>query len=154
VAVTREKSRANGLDLGGLDALMGFHLRCAQVAAFESFKDYLRPYALSPGQLGTMYLIAANPNATQSAIADALLFDRSTMVQIIDQLEARALVVREPSANDRRSHALRLTAHGSTLVAELAEIVRRHEAQIAQALSAEERRTLIRLLARVHTAPL
>lgn len=152
MAVTREKPRANGLDLGDLDALMGFHLRCAQVAAFESFKDYLRPYALSPGQLGTMYLIAANPNATQSAIADALLFDRSTMVQIIDQLEARALVVREPSANDRRSHALRLTARGSTLVAELAEVVKRHEAQIAQGLSAEERRTLIRLLARVRDA--
>ena len=131
---------------------MGFHLRCAQVAAFESFKDYLRPYALSPGQLGTMYLIAANPNATQSAIADALLFDRSTMVQIIDQLEARALVVREPSANDRRSHALRLTARGGTLVAELADVVQRHEAQIAQGLSAEERRTLIRLLARVRDA--
>ena len=133
---------------------MGFHLRCAQVAAFESFKDYLRPYALSPGQLGTLYLIAANPNATQSAIADALLFDRSTMVQIIDQLEARALVVREPSASDRRSHALRLTTRGSTLVAELDDAVKRHEAQIARGLSAEERRTLIRLLARVHTAPL
>jgi DNA-binding MarR family transcriptional regulator len=133
---------------------MGFHLRCAQVAAFESFKDYLRPYALSPGQLGTMYLIAANPSATQSAIADALLFDRSTMVQIIDQLEARALVVREPSASDRRSHALRLTAGGTKLVAELEDVVQRHEAQIAQALSAEERRTLMRLLARVHNAPL
>ena len=131
---------------------MGFHLRCAQVAAFESFKDYLRPYALSPGQLGTMYLIAANPNATQSAIADALLFDRSTMVQIIDQLEARAFVVREPSVNDRRSHALRLTTRGSKLVAELDDAVKRHEAQIAQGLSAEERRTLIRLLARVRDA--
>jgi len=152
MTVAKEKPRSNGLDMGGLDALMGFHLRCAQIAAFESFKDYLRPHGLSPGQLGTLYLIAANPGATQSAVADALLFDRSTMVQIIDQLEARALVVREASAHDRRSHALRLTPGGVQLTEQLAGVVAQHEAQIGRGLSAEERQTLIRLLARVHGA--
>lgn len=144
--------RTNGLDMGRLGGLVGFHLRCAQVAAFESFKEYLRPYGLSPGQLGTLYLIAANPGASQSAIADALLFDRSTMVQIIDQLEARGLVVREPSANDRRTHALRLTPRGERLCDELGEVVKRHEEDIARGLGAEERRALIRLLGRVYGA--
>lgn len=144
--------RTNGLDMGRLGGLVGFHLRCAQVTAFESFKDYLRPYGLSPGQLGAMYLIAANPGASQSAVAEALLFDRSNMVQIIDQLEARGLVVREPSATDRRTHALRLTPRGAKLSDELAAVVQRHEEDVGRGLKADERRMLIRLLERVHGA--
>jgi DNA-binding MarR family transcriptional regulator len=148
--MTGNGRRANGLDMGGLGKLLGFHLRCAQVAAFESFKDYLRPHGISPGQLGTLYLIAANPGASQSAVADALLFDRSTMVQIIDHLEERGLVVREPSAHDRRSHALQLTPRGARLTEELAAVVKRHEDEIGRGMSAGERRTLIELLARVY----
>ncbi len=146
------RPRPTGLDIGALDTLLGFHLRCAQVAVFERFKEYLRPHGISAGQLGALYLIAANPGASQSAVAEALLFDRSNMVQIVDQLEARGLVVREAAVNDRRSHALRLTPRGAKLTEELAEVVRRHEQEIAHGLKPEERRTLIRLLSRMYGA--
>jgi DNA-binding MarR family transcriptional regulator len=149
-AAAKEKPRANGLDMGRLAGLMGFHLRCAQVAAFERFKELLRPHGMNPGQLGTLYLIAANPGATQSAVAGALLFDRSAMVQIIDQLEARGLVVRA-AAHDRRSHALRLTEKGVKLIEKMDDAVARHETEIARELTAEERRTLVRLLSRLYS---
>jgi DNA-binding MarR family transcriptional regulator len=137
--------------MGMLDDLIGFHLRCAQVALFQHFNATLGARDISAPQLGTLLLIEANPGISQSAVAEALRFDRSTLVQIIDRLETRELVVREVSAHDRRSHALRLTATGGTALGELKEMARAHERDVARALSERERQTLIDLLGRLYT---
>ncbi len=86
---------------------------------------------------------------SQSALGAALGVDRSTVVPLIDRLEARALVVRAPSPRDRRSHALQLSPAGARLLAQAEAQVRAHEAVIAARLSEPERRTLLELLARI-----
>lgn len=144
-----EPTREETIDLGMLPALIGFNLRSAQLAVFQHFNRSLGDSDITPPQFGTLILIEANPGISQSAVAAALRFDRSTLVQIIDRLEGRGLVVRKASARDRRSHALELTPKGERLVAELKERVRAHEEAIAAALSADERRTLQDLLARI-----
>ena len=137
-------------DMGLLPDLMGFNLRCAQVAVFQHFNRTLGTRDISPPQLGALVLISANPGISQSAVAGALRFDRSTLVQIIDRLEDRGLVVREVSPTDRRSHALQMTESGAVLLEELKVLTASHEDHMARRLSAEERRTLIRLLQRVY----
>jgi DNA-binding MarR family transcriptional regulator len=74
-------------------------------------------------------------------------------VQIIDRLEERGLVVREVSANDRRSHALKVTAEGKTALKDLKRRVRDHETHITRELSEDEKHSLIALLARLHQTP-
>ncbi len=138
------------IDLGILPGLFGFNLRCAQVAMFQDFKRGVGAAEISPPQFGTLVLIEANPGISQSAIAAALRFDRSTLVQIIDRLEERELVVREVSARDRRSHALKLTEAGIRRIAELKRLVDAHEEQITRRLDAEEKRTLVALLRRIY----
>ena len=138
------------IDLGILPGLIGFNLRCAQVAVFQDFKRSVGATEISPPQFGALVLIEANPGLSQSAIAAALRFDRSTLVQIIDRLEQRALVVREVSALDRRSHALRLTEAGARQLAELKRLVADHEEQITGRLDAGEKRTLVALLRRIY----
>ena len=133
-----------------LPELIGYHLRCAQVTVFQHYSTTMGKLGISAPQFGTLLLIEGNPGVSQSAVAEALRFDRSTLVQIIDRLESRDLVVREVSAQDRRSHALRLTIEGAKLLAELKEIALQHEEDIAHRLSAEERATLMQLLERVH----
>ena len=103
-----------------------------------------------PPQYGALVLIDANPGISQSAIASSLRFDRSTLVQIIDRLEDRKQVVRDVSATDRRSHALKLTDLGQGLLAELNVLVNKHERHMTRHLSGDERHTLMELLALVY----
>ena len=141
------------LDMGVLPQLLGYHLRCAQVAMFRHFNSRLGEYGISPPQLGALVLIEANPGISQSAIAGALRFDRSTLVQIIDRLEDRGLVTREVSAHDRRSYALKLTEVGSETLAGLKSQALDHDAALAEDLSDQEREDLMGLLRRIYDAP-
>lgn len=146
----RSTKNATPINMGMLPELIGYHLRCAQVTVFQHYSTTMGKLGISAPQFGTLLLIEGNPGVSQSSVAEALRFDRSTLVQIIDRLESRDLVVREVSAQDRRSHALRLTAEGAKMLAELKEIALKHEEDIAHRLSAEERATLMQLLDRVH----
>ena len=146
-------SSGDDIGMGLLLELIGFNLRCAQVAVFQHFSQSAGAAKISPPQFGTMILIEANPGISQSAIASALRFDRSTLVQIIDRLEERGFVVREVSAHDRRSHALKLTPSGETALAELKKAISAHEDHMTRMLSPDEKQTLLSLLARIHKAP-
>lgn len=141
--------RSPTVDLGILPGLIGFHLRTAQIAVFQNFNRRLAGSGITPPQFGTLVLIEANPGISQSAVASVLRFDRSTLVQIVDRLEDRGLVIRDASARDRRSHALRLTGRGERLLAALKQDVHAHEDAIAAQLGTAERTALIELLVRV-----
>ncbi len=137
---------------GGLADLLGYQLRKAQVAAYQNFAEVLESQDISPGQVGVLLLVRANPGVNQTRIGNALGIDRSTLVAVIDRLEERGLIARTPSPKDRRSHALMLTAAGETYLETMLPRLREHERQIAAGLSDDERRTLISLLARVGVA--
>ncbi len=138
------------IDMGLLPDLIGFNLRCAQLAVFQHFNATVRKDQISAPQFGTLLLIEANPGISQSAVAEALRFDRSTLVQIIDRLEARDYVVRKVSARDRRSHALELTDTGAAALKELKETALAHEARVAENLTDAERAELIALLQKLY----
>jgi DNA-binding MarR family transcriptional regulator len=142
--------RSGGIDMGMLPDLIGFNLRCAHLTVFQHFDATVGQENISAGQFGTLLLIEANPDISQSAIAEALRFDRSTLVQIIDRLEGRGLVNRHVAPQDRRSHALRLTDGGAALLGRLKEIALAHEAEVAGNLDAADRAQLIALLKKLY----
>lgn len=137
-------------DMGLLPDLIGFNLRCAQLVVFQHFNATVGKDQISAPQFGTLLLIEANPGISQSAVAEALRFDRSTLVQIIDRLEGRGYVVRKVSAQDRRSHALELTHGGTEALRELKETALAHEARVAENLTDSERTDLIVLLQKLY----
>ena len=150
-AVAPTPAAAGGAALGLLPALLGYHLRRAQTALFKDFAEVVgTEESITPGLFGMLQVIAANPGLAQSRLAEAMDVDRSTIVTVVHQLEARGLVVRAPSPHDRRSHALRLTPEGRRALVRMERLVARHEAEFASALSDEERRTLIELLTRLY----
>lgn len=141
--------RGEDLSFGLLPGLLGYSLRRAQVAVFQDFQAALADYGLTPGQFGVLVLIRENPGLSQSELGAALRIDRSTMVAVIDKLEARSLVERAPSPRDRRSYALHLTATGDRVLAAMIPRVEAHERAIARDLSPAERATLQDLLGRL-----
>ena len=136
------------IDFDVLPGLIGYHLRRAQVAVFAHFADSIARQA-TPGQFGVLTLIGVNPGLTQSALASAVGIERSTMVAVIDGLEARCLVERRPSPVDRRSYALVLSDAGKVLLDELKERVRAHDDKATAILDADEKATLMALLRRL-----
>lgn len=142
-------SDREAVELGRLAALLGYHLRRAEVFAFQNFAAHLGGDGIGPGQLGVLLLVEANPGSNQTRIGKALGIDRSTLVSIIDMLEKRGLIRREPSPTDRRSHALMLSEEGTGFLRALRPRLDAHEAEIARNLSAAERAQLIELLQRL-----
>jgi len=134
------------LNAGALPGLLGYRLRLAQQAVFRDFAESV--HGLSPGRVGLLITIDANPGLTQSRLAEFASRDRSTMVGVLDQLEARGLIERRRGA-DRRSNGLWLTRAGRTLLASALREVARHERRISSHLSVAERRELLRLLAKI-----
>jgi len=137
------------LRLGRLSSLLGYALRSAQVRVFQDFEAEMKELGLTPGQLGTLFLIEANRGLSQSELGAALGIDRSSVVPLIDRLQKRGWVRRAARASDRRAHALELAPGGVSLLAKLLPRLEAHERRISAALSPAERRALLELLARV-----
>ncbi|MEE8445000.1 MAG: MarR family transcriptional regulator, partial [Alphaproteobacteria bacterium] len=120
-----------------------------QIAMFQSFARATDGDDIRPGQLGVLLLLAANPGINQTRLGRAIGIDRSTLVAVLDRLEARGLLTRTPSPGDRRARSLHLTAAGGSFLEDVMPKVRRHEEDLAAELSNEERRLLLSLLRRI-----
>jgi DNA-binding MarR family transcriptional regulator len=149
-----ERRHANDepLDLGMLPGLLGYRLRRAQIAAFQHFAATVGKAGVTPGWFGLMVIVANNEGLSQTRLARALDVDGSTMVAMIDRLEGNGWVRRQQSEVDRRTHALSLTAAGAELLARLTPMVEAHEAELAQGLSADDKKNLLALLAKIARA--
>ena len=134
------------LNPGALPGLLGYRLRLAQQAVFRDFAASV--HGLSPGRVGLLMTIDANPGLTQSRLAESASRDRSTMVGVLDQLEARGLIERR-RGTDRRTNGLWLTRAGRALLARALRAIASHERRIAASLSAAERRQLLVLLGKI-----
>jgi DNA-binding MarR family transcriptional regulator len=133
---------------GLLPSLLGYRLRLAQQAVFRDFASSVGE--LSPGRVGILLLLEANPGVTQGRLAQAVSLDRSTMVGIVDMLEERGLIERR-RGEDRRTNGLWLTEGGRALIARLKRRIQAHERRVAARLTAQERAQLLALLEKLST---
>jgi DNA-binding MarR family transcriptional regulator len=150
-AEAAKPTRRNGNDIqiGRLSGLLGYSVRRAQIRVFQDFAAEMASLGLTPGQLGALLLIEANKGLSQTRLGAALGIDRSSVVPLLDRLEAQDLIRRTPHASDRRTHALGLTDIGTALIRRILPQLDAHERRIAAALSPSERRQLMQLLDRI-----
>lgn len=150
------KTTREPADYDLLPGLVGYGLRRAQLAVFQHFARSMSQAPggdrVSPGEFGVLVLIEANAGINQTALAEAVGADRSTMVPILDRLEKRGLIERRPVPGDRRAHALALGETGRKRMDEFRATVREHEKKIGAGMSASERAMLIELLGRLRKA--
>jgi DNA-binding MarR family transcriptional regulator len=79
-------------------------------------EEELAPHGISPKHYGILSTIAANSPLTQQSLGEMLRIDRSTIVQLVDELEAKGAVVRGATPGDRRAYSLELTDAGKALL--------------------------------------
>ncbi len=144
-----DESATDTIDYGVLDELVGYRLRRAQLAYFNSFSSFCGELGISLGLIGVIEIVQKNPGLTQTAVAQALGNDRSAMVAAVDKLEKRNLIERRSSIQDRRSYALYLTPYGEEYYRELMAKVLAHEASFYSLMNREDKEQLLDTLARL-----
>jgi DNA-binding MarR family transcriptional regulator len=141
-----DRAAAKPIDMGGLDEVIGFALRRAQVAVFEDYGKLTADLGVTTAQFSAMRLAHANPGVNQTTIANALGAVTPRMVFIIDDLERRGLLLRLPSTIDRRSHAIFLTQDGRKLHKLLTKRVEKQNLRMIDRLRGADKTLLLRML--------
>jgi len=100
---------------------------------------------LSPIQCHVLHLIEPGRPLPMSRLAETLSCDASNVTGLVDRLESRGLVRRQPSPQDRRVKVLQLTASGSRLRAQLLKRMAGQSHPLSR-LSADQQRTLVKIL--------
>ena len=142
-------ARVSGIDYDGLDSLLGYALRRAQIAAFEDFYRATAGLGITPPRFTALVILGANPGLSQTALGQVLGIARSGAMLITDWLVSRGFAERRARPNDGRAWGLHLTRRGERMLEELKRKVRAHDGRFAARLGAAERRTLFRLLDRL-----
>jgi DNA-binding MarR family transcriptional regulator len=110
------------------------------------FADLIASIALTPPHSGILRAIADEPGRSQQALSGQLGLLPSRVVAYVDELEDRGYVERRRNPDDRRLHALYLTAAGKKVITKIGELARQHERLMTAGLDAEQRETLRELL--------
>lgn len=143
--------RVNAAPLADLYARPGFLLRRAHQIAVGIFLRECAQAGLTPPQHGVLMAVAKHPGISQAELARLLGFDRATVGQVIEGLEARALLRRSASAKDRRNNTLALTARGTRLIQRAAIAMQRTSARLLSPFTPAERDVFVTLLTRLTT---
>jgi DNA-binding MarR family transcriptional regulator len=129
-----------------LGHLTGFLLNYLGRRSAGNFAEILRPHGFHPRDFGVMIVISQRPGVTQHELAAESNVDRSSMVALLDDLEARGLAERRPDPEDRRKRAIHLTKEGRATLRRLQAEARRAGEDFFGPLTAEEQATLHALL--------
>ena len=138
------------VDTSYLEGLVGYNARRAALAVIEVFLERMAVYDLRPVDFSVLSLIAHNPGITSRQLCGTLGILPPNLVGMVNALEKRKVVARQPHPTDGRATGLHLTAGGAKLMRDAERTAAQLESEVAARLTATENRTLIRLLKKVY----
>ena len=138
-----EDQNGGELKAGSQERSIAYKLRLAQIMAYQAFEEQVKGFGAAPRYLGLLCVIRANPGQTQTKLAEAIALQRSSLVTILDRLEADGLLERRSSETDRRAKSVWLTPEGEMVVRTLVEQADQHEQVLCETLSAEQRNEVL-----------
>jgi DNA-binding MarR family transcriptional regulator len=119
----------------------------AEAAYFvrRRFDDALSGTGLKARHFGVLTALAGGP-CSQQLLARRLGLSEQGILQIVDEVEAAGLVVRDRDPKDRRRYALRTTPAGRHALGAARRVVEAAEQELAASLGADGRAELTALL--------
>jgi DNA-binding MarR family transcriptional regulator len=124
----------------------GYLFRRMQQIAVAIFVEECRAYELTPVQFAALVAIHTHPGIDATRLSAVIAFDRSTLGNVIERLEAKDYIERRPAREDKRVKLLYLTKSGATLLRDIMPLVDRAQARMLQPLKPADRKTLMALL--------
>lgn len=135
-----------------LDQLPGHYIRRLHQIAVAIFLQETEAHGLTPVQYAALSRVGLAPGVDQRTLARSIGLDTSTIAGVIDRLEARGLMQRKASPQDRRVRLLSLTDDGQDLLQAVEPDMLKAQQRILQPLPAAERGEFMLMLRRLVTA--
>ncbi|KUN18229.1 MarR family transcriptional regulator [Streptomyces corchorusii] len=108
--------------------------------------EVARRHGLGVRDYVVLRTVAEGTPTSQLALGKDLGLDKTTLTAVLDRLEGAGLVVRRPSASDRRTRVCEATESGRDLADRAAKEIALTERELLAALKPQERRLLVTLL--------
>jgi DNA-binding MarR family transcriptional regulator len=125
--------------------------RVARLMAHE-LAERIRPAGVPIGQWAVLLFLWARDGVTQAELSRGVAIEPPTVVRTIDRMVRDGLVTRAFDPDDRRLSRIYLTERGRSLRDELVPLAAAVNEEILNGLTANESRTLRRLLTKLATS--
>jgi DNA-binding MarR family transcriptional regulator len=93
--------------------------------------------------------LGEHPLRGQAVLAQTIGADKTRIIDVLDDLQDRRLIRREPDPADRRARLLTLTPAGRRLRDQVRRAIRREEQRMLKTLPTDERAAFLRALQRL-----
>jgi DNA-binding MarR family transcriptional regulator len=110
--------------------------------------EALDSLGLTTALFGLLNVLGTHEGAIQQELGATMGIDPSTMVSLIDQLEAAGLAKRRPRPTDRRAREVVITAKGRRVLEKARQLAMQVEDEVLRGLSGADRRQMLALLRR------
>jgi DNA-binding MarR family transcriptional regulator len=134
------------MQLRDLHGTPGHLIRRAQQIAVALFMEECAELDLTPVQYAALVAVREHPGTDATRLSALIAFDRSTLGNVLERLEARKLVQRYPSPEDKRVKLLRLSPAGVAMLARARAPDARAQQRILEPLRPADRERLVVLL--------
>src|SRR5512138_303925 len=139
-------SKPAPITMDAVYAAPGYLFRRMQQIAVALFIEECRAFDLTPVQYAALIAIHTHPGIDATRLSAVIAFDRSTLGSVIERLEAKKLIDRKPSGEDKRVKLLYLTKGGAAILRDIMPSVEKAQARMMQPLKASDRKVLLALL--------
>jgi MarR family transcriptional regulator, lower aerobic nicotinate degradation pathway regulator len=124
----------------------GHLIRRAQQIAVALFIEECAVFDLTPVQYAALVAIKEHPGIDATRLSALIAFDRSTLGNVLERLEARRLIDRYASDEDKRVKLIKLTAAGATVSERTEAAALRAQERILKPLKPADRTRFLALL--------
>lgn len=113
----------------------------------RAYVDALADWEVTPAQARALRVLVGADGMRPSGLAEVLRIAPRSATEVVDALEERGWVRREPDPSDRRATRVVPTEDGRTLVVRIDDVRREASQRVLDVLTPAQRRTLHGILA-------
>ena len=129
-------SKPSPITMDAVYTAPGYLFRRMQQIAVSIFVEECKAFDLTPVQYAALVAIHTHPGIDATRLSAVIAFDRSTLGNVIERLESKALIERKPSREDKRVKLLHLTKSGAAVLRDIMPSVERAQLRMLQPLEA------------------
>jgi DNA-binding MarR family transcriptional regulator len=129
---------------GAVEPRISYVIARLERAVRAAITERVRPYGLTTLQYTTLSVLGARGQPLSNAqLARRAYMTPQSMIEVIDALERKGLIRRNPHPNHRRVYPATLTAKGRRVLTACDAAVEEMEEEMLAGLGAEERESLL-----------
>lgn len=125
---------------------LGYHVKRAQHIVRTRMDGALREVDLTMAQYALLSTLEEQPDASNADLSRACFVTPQTMIEVLKDLEAAGMVIRQPHSKNRRMITTSLTPAGRSKLSMAHHVVDGVEARMVTGLTAADSERLVELL--------